>query len=366
MDRNLKFKTWWTSLDKVILLSTLVLLFFGTILIYSSSLYFEERNNVSSNFLIKKHLFFIPLAVLTIISCSILSLRNLIVVSFVFFLIFLVLSFLPPFLNVEIKGAKRWIKIFNISIQPSEFLKPTFLIISSLLLTRFNKIKDYSFNLNIFFFLILTISFLFQPDFGMLMLIFIAWFLQIILSGASLLIIFLFVLFGILISVFAFFNFAHVRFRVENFFLGNISDNFQINKSVDAISNGGLLGEGLGQAEISKNLPDVHTDFIFALAGEELGFLFLMILISCYLMIFGRVLIFAFKEKNLFIFLASSGLIFIFIFQVMINISSSLNLIPTKGMTLPFISYGGSSLISSSFLIGSLLCLTKIRQYNEK
>tara|TARA_B100000989_G_scaffold281248_1_gene245306 strand:- start:249 stop:1349 length:1101 start_codon:yes stop_codon:yes gene_type:complete len=366
MNNAIYIKAWWNTLDKYILLSTLILLFFGTILVYSSSLYFEERYNVPNHYLIKKHLTFLPFSLLTIIFCSFLSLRNLILGCFIFFLIFLILSFIPPFLDAEIKGARRWIKLSNFSIQPSEFIKPTFLVISSLLLTRFIKIKDYSFNLNILLFFILSISLLFQPDFGMLILIFGAWFSQIILSGASLMIISLLIFIGISIFIFGYFSFTHVRFRIENFIFDNVGDNFQINKSVDAITNGGFTGVGLGKAQISRYLPDAHTDFIFALAGEELGFFFLLILTSCYLLIFTRVLIFITKEKNLFIFLAGSGLIIIFIFQVIINISSSLNFIPTKGMTLPFISYGGSSLIASSFLIGSLLCLTKTRLQNEK
>lgn len=354
MKINSRIKTWWWNLDKWILIPSLILIFVGIVLVYSSSLTFEGKYS----YLIKKHLLFIPLSLFIIFFSTNLSVSFLVKISIGIFVFFLILTFFPSIYNLEIKGAKRWIKIFNITFQPSEFIKPTFFIISSLLLSRFKRKNDYSLSLNIVCMTLVGLALFSQPDFGMFILIFITWYTQIIITGLPTKILVTSIILGIVVSIISFFKFQHVKFRVENF-LNGIGDNYQINKSLNSISNGGLSGKGLGSGNISKNLPDAHTDFIFSLAGEELGFFFLIFIISLYIIIFYRILIFLLREKNLFIFLSTSSLSLIFIFQSLINISSSLNLIPTKGMTLPFISYGGSSLISCSLIVGFILCLTK-------
>lgn len=346
-----QIKHWWWSIDKWILFSTFVLIFIGLLMMMS----LEENN------FLKKHLIFLPLGIAVILSSSMLKLRHLIILSLILFALFLILSTFPFFFSNEIKGANRWIKFFQFSIQPTEFLKPTFIIVSSLLFSRFQKKKDYSFNINLFVISILATILLLQPDLGMFILFFLTWFTQILLIGLSLKIIFLIILLGLLVLIFSYLNLEHVKFRIDSFYDPNIGDNYQINKSLESFASGGFFGKGLGSGTISSKLPDVHSDFIFALLGEELGFFFLILVLSLYIFIFYRVLVSILKENNFFIFLSSAGLSLILIYQFLINIMSTLNLVPTKGMTLPFLSYGGSSFISCSLIVGFILCLTKKR-----
>ena len=354
-------KNWWSSIDRWILGLTLILISLGILLILSSSSGIESRYNFTNNYLIKKHLLFLPLALFIIFFFSTLSIRNLIIISLIIFGIFLILSFLVLFFPNETKGAKRWLNLFQFSIQPSEFIKPSYVILSALLLSRFKKKKDMSFIINLLLLSLIGLALISQPDFGMFVLIFITWFSQIILLGVSLKLIFFLSFFGLIISIISYISHSHVRFRINNFFDKNIGDNYQINLSLEAFSSGGFFGKGIGTGIFSKKLPDAHSDFIFSIASEELGFFFSCLIILIYLLIFYRITINTLKVDNLFIFLATSGLSLIFILQSLINIASAMNLIPTKGMTLPFLSYGGSSLLSCSIIIGSILSLTKKR-----
>ena len=354
-------KNWWWSIDRWVFSLTLILISIGILLILSSSSGIELRYNFANNYLITKHLLFLPIAIFIIFFFSTLSIRNLIIMSLIIFTFCLILSFIVLFLPNETKGAKRWLKLFQFTVQPSEFIKPAYVIISALLLSRFKKKSDMSFNINIILLSLISLALISQPDFGMFVLIFITWFSQIILLGVSIKIILFLIIFGGLVTMFSYIYHSHIRFRINNFFDKSLGDNYQTNLSLDALSSGGFFGKGIGTGTFSKKLPDAHSDFIFSIASEELGFVFSCLIIFIYLIIFYRVTINTLKIDNLFIFLATSGLSLIFIFQILINISSAMNLIPTKGMTLPFLSYGGSSLISCSIIIGSILSLTKKR-----
>lgn len=351
-------ESWWWSIDKWILFSTFLLIIIGCILILSGANSIERKYSYNEGYFFKKHLIFVPIAISVILCSSMLSIRHIIILSIIMFVIFLVLSFIPLFQS-EIKGASRWIKFFNFTIQPSEFLKPTYIVCSALLLSRFKKKNDNSFLINFFIISVIGLILFLQPDFGMFILIFVTWFLQILLMGLSIKIILSILFFGLIVSCISFFTHDHIKFRVYNFFDADIGDNYQINRSLDAFSNGGAFGKGIGAGTYSKKLPDVHSDFIFALAGEELGFIFLCMILLLYIILIYRVVVLLLKEDNLFIFLSASSLIITLIFQSLINICSTLNMIPTKGMTLPFLSYGGSSLISCSLIIGFILSLTK-------
>ena len=352
-------KHWWINIDKWIFFLTLFLIFIGFFLILSSSSSYENRYDLKDGYLIKKHLLFVPISIFIILFFSFISVKDLIKFSIVIFVFALILTFIPIALNTEIQGAKRWIKIYFISLQPSELLKPSFAVLSALLLARFHKKKDYSLLTNFFIFFLISFSLILQPDFGMLVLLFMMWLTQILISGLSLKVIFSILLCGFCTFVFAYFKYEHISFRINNYLNSDIGDNYQVKKSLEAISNGGLFGTGIGSGKISEKLPDAHSDFIFALAGEELGLIFLILIMLIYMLIFYRVIMSILREKNLFVFISCSGLIIVFINQCIINICSTLNLIPTKGMTLPFLSYGGSSYISCALIIGSLLCLTK-------
>jgi len=341
------------NLDIYIFIPIIFLIIIGIFGVFSVSMPIDNKYDL----LIKKHLIFCFVGLIIIYLFSKLSLKNLVIVSILFFTLSIILSISTILFFPETKGASRWIKLFNFSFQPTEVLKPTFIIISSLLLTRYNSKGDFSFLLNLILFIIISIILLRQPDFGMFILFFSVWILQIFntqIERKKMLPILL-IFSGALISSYIFLD--HVKFRINNFLFSNVGDNYQINKSLKSFSNGGFFGQGIGNGEVSKNLPDAHSDFIYALIGEEFGFITALLVLILYFIIYFRVFMISKITNNFFILNSLVGLGNILIFQTIINISSSLNLMPTKGMTLPFISYGGSSIISSSIIIGFTLTL---------
>ena len=350
---------WWNNIDKFILIPILIIFLFGIISISSISQHLSGKFYFASNLLFKKHIIFCIVGVFIIITLSRLSLKNLIFFSFFLFALGILLSIFAILFFPETKGANRWIKILSFSFQPSELLKPSFIIISSVLLGRHKLKNDYSIFLNIFFIILISTLLIIQPDFGMFILIFAAWLLQMITSNLKLK--FIVPIFSTFILVFfvCFLTLDHVKFRIMNFLFSDVGDNFQITKSLSSFENGGLFGKGIGEGAIAKGLPDVHSDFIFALIGEELGSIVAVLILALYLTTYIRAHLISQRSNNFFIITSLTGLSNIFIFQVIINISSALNIIPTKGMTLPFISYGGSSFISSSIIIGFLLLLAR-------
>ncbi len=346
---------WWTSVDRINFILILSLGFTGLILSYSIDEFFS----------INRHSFFF------IISFSLLffladldnkSIRRISLFSFIllFFLMILIL-----FLDYEVKGAKRWLQLFNFTFQPSEIIKPMFIILSAWCISK--SIEDKKFYLPFllaFFFFLLTLI-LMQPDLGMTVLVSATFFCQLFVAGLSIFLVLVAFIFIISISIFAYLVFDHVQSRI-NSFLGGVggTDTYQIDLSLKAFKNGGLFGKGPGQGILKERIPDANTDFIFAVAGEELGFIFCLLIIIIILLIIVRTLINVLKVDNPYRIIAISGLICSFGLQCAINIFSSLGLIPTKGMTLPFVSYGGSSMISIALLFGFLLSLTNKKNDN--
>ncbi len=353
--RNTKLNI-FSDLDKWISLPVVILLLIGIFAVFSASTRIDEKYDL----LFKKHLIFCTFSLFLIFFLSKLSLKNLIILSIFLFLITFVMLTTTIFFFSETKGASRWIKIFGFSFQPSEVLKPSFVIISSLLLSRYKAKGDLSFLINLIIFVLISILLLKQPDFGMFLLISFVWLIQILNTKLNLKFVLIIISSFLLVFILSYLSLDHVRFRINNFFFSNIGDNYQITKSLESFANGGFFGQGLGNGVISKNLPDAHSDFIYALIGEEFGFLTVFFIILLYMTLYLRVFIIAHNTKNFFIFNSITGLTNIVIFQAIINISSSLNILPTKGMTLPLISYGGSSLISSSIIVGFILVLIRM------
>ena len=350
-----KFLNLFIDLDIWIFLSVVTLILIGIFAVFSASTRIDEKYDL----LFKKHLIFCILGFFVICVISKATLKNVIFLSILIFLVSLMMSLSTIIFFSETKGASRWIKILNFSFQPSEIIKPSFVIISSLLLSRFKSKTDYSFFANVFIFVVISIILLKQPDFGMFLLIFVVWIIQIFNSRLDLKIITPIVIGFASVIVSSYIFLDHVRFRINNFFFSDIGDNYQINKSLDSFANGGLFGKGLGNGSVSKSLPDAHSDFIFALVGEEFGFLTVFAIIFLYMLIYLRVFFICQKTENFFIINSISGLVHLLIFQTIINISSTLNILPTKGMTLPFISYGGSSFLSCAILIGFIMVFIK-------
>jgi len=266
-------------------------------------------------------------------------------------------------LEYEIKGSKRWLKIAGISIQPSEFIKPFFLILSAWFLSK--GIEGRKTYLNILFlsFFILAGLIILQPDFGMTFLFAASFFCQLFIAGLSVFLVVIAFFMLMALSVTSYYVFDHVQKRIIAFFDPSV-DTYQVDLSLKAFQTGGFFGKGPGQGILKEKIPDANTDFIFAVAGEELGFIFCSLIVLLIFILVFRFLFQLLKYKEPYVIIAIVGLTCSYGLQSFINIFSALALIPTTGMTLPLISYGGSSMISSAILFGFLLSLTKKK--NEK
>tara|TARA_B100000963_G_C22578625_1_gene649745 strand:- start:498 stop:1598 length:1101 start_codon:yes stop_codon:yes gene_type:complete len=355
-DRKKNIVNFFSNLDKFIFFSVIMLMFVGIFAVFSASTRIDEKYDL----LFKKHLLFCFLGFFMICFLSRFSIKNLIFISIFFFCFSLFLSLTTIIFFPETKGASRWIKVLGFSFQPSEIIKPSFIVVSSLLLSRFKTKNDLSFIINILIFVFIGLILLRQPDFGMFLLLFFVWMIQIFNSKLDIKILTPIILIFLGVFISSYYLLDHVRFRINNFLFGNVGDNYQINKSLESFANGGLFGQGLGNGNISKSLPDAHSDFIFALIGEEFGILAIFVIICLYLVIYLRIFFICNRTSNFFVLSSTLGLGNIFIFQTIINISTSINLLPTKGMTLPFISYGGSSFLSNAIIIGFIMVLLKV------
>jgi len=349
MNKFVYIKNWWTEIDKVNLILILLLSLIGIILSFSLN---------DSYLFFNKHLVFSITGMFIMIFLSFFDvkfIRRLSLISIIFFILILIAVL---FVDYEIKGSKRWFKLYSLSIQPSEFIKPFFFVLSAWCITQgINRRNLYLIALVTFFIIICSLIIL-QPDFGMTFLISITFFCQLFVAGLSLFLIIIAGVSLIAFSIFSFYFFDHVQQRVNTFF-NPTADTYQIDLSLKAFKSGGLLGKGPGQGILKERIPDANTDFIFAVAGEELGFIFCSIIVLLILFLIIRFLLKLLRMKDPFKIIATVGLTCSFGLQSLFNIFSSLDLIPTKGMTLPLISYGGSSMISSAILFGFLLSLTK-------
>ena len=270
--------------------------------------------------------------------------------------------------GVEIKGARRWISLPGLSVQPSEFLKPCFAIVVAWLISEGRRSPRFpGKSLAIGTFLVIALLLKSQPDVGMLAVITAVFFVQLYINGLN-----LFLVAGAVVSfgfagIGAYMFFPHVQRRVENFLHpGNTTgSDYQPHTALEAFGNGGLLGRGPGEGRVKDILPDAHADFVFAVAGEEFGLILCMIIIAVFAFIVLRGLLWLLKEQDLFVVLSCTGLVTGFGLQAFINMASSLQLIPTKGMTLPLISYGGSSALAVALGMGMLLALTRRRHHGD-
>ncbi len=346
---------WWLSIDRLNLILILSLGLTGLVLSFSIDEYFS----------INKHIVFFLISFFLLFLIADLNNKNIRRISLFFFIFLFFLMVVILFLDYEVKGAKRWIQFYYFTLQPSEIMKPIFVILTAWCISK--SIEDKKFYLTtlfLFYFLLLGLLLL-QPDLGMTVLVSATFFCQLFVAGLSILLVICAFIFIICISIFSYFVFDHVQSRI-NSFLGGLggTDTYQIDLSLKAFQNGGLFGKGPGQGILKERIPDANTDFIFAVAGEELGFIFCLIIILIILSIIVRTLLNVLKVQDPYKIIAISGLICSFGLQCLINIFSSLGLIPTKGMTLPFVSYGGSSMISVAILFGFLLSLTNKKNEN--
>lgn len=351
---------WWWTVDRLNLGVLLILIFIGICLNLAASPAVAERIGVESFYFVKKQLTILPIALSLIFFLSLLTTYQVRNFALFLFILAFVFTFFTFFVGAEIKGAQRWIRVLGFSLQPSEFLKPSFIILSAWLFSQNQLSPGFPGYRTALLLLLGVIGLLLaQPDLGMTIVITAVWICQIFLSGLSYYWIFIFGTLGVFGLITSYFIFPHVAHRINSFLDPSYGDKYQINASLESFTRGGLFGQGPGEGMVKERLPDAHSDFIFAVAGEEFGLIFCLILIGIFVFIFIRGLSRVLSDKNLFRILSVSGLLLSFSLQALINMGSSLHMIPTKGMTLPFISYGGSSLLSLSVAMGILLALTR-------
>ncbi len=357
---------WWLTVDRWTLLAVATLIGFGYVMMLAASPAVAERIHQSRDVFILKQVVFLALAGLTVVGVSLLSPRGVWRLALFGCLAALALTAATLVMGVEIKGARRWISVPGMTVQPSEFLKPCFAVVAAWLLSEGQRVRHFpGMLLAGGVFALIAVLLKSQPDMGMLAVVAAVFFTQLFIGGLNLAMVGLGVggLVGAAVSAYAFF--PHVRSRVTRFLDPSSGDSYQVSTALEAFGNGGLLGRGPGEGRIKDVLPDAHADFVFAVVGEEFGMVICLVLLALFGFIVLRGLLRLLAEQDLFIVLASCGLVTSFGLQAFVNMASSLHLIPTKGMTLPFVSYGGSSVLAVALGIGMLLALTRRRARTE-
>ena len=357
---------WWRNIDKAILFLFVFLFLLGLFFSFSStSSMLAEKMNKQTYFFFTKHLIFVFIALFLLVIISIQDKNKLIKFLPYLFLISLLLLFLIPLFGAEVKGSKRWMDFpFLPRFQPIELIKPLFIIFIAKIIVRNEKTNIYRRYLYSFLVLLLIVIFLInQPDLGQTLLLVLTWITMIFVSGFNMVVLsILGLVFLSIIALLIFFfpeKFGYVFLRIKTFIDPKAGDNFQSQKALDAIKQGGLTGQGMGEGILKDNVPESHTDYIIAVISEEFGAVFVLFIVIIFLFIGYKVLNKVFLEKDEFLKLALSGLVSLLIIQTFIHIGVNIRLLPTTGITLPFLSYGGSSLIGSAFVAGIILNFTR-------
>ena len=356
------FGRWWWTIDRWMIAAILSIIACGAILALAASPAVAHHKNLDTFFFARRHFMIIPFSILVMFIVSLLNRRGVRRLAIICFSCSIILMISILVTGEEIKGAIRWFKLGGISIQPSEFVKPSFAIISAWMFASWRLKEDFpGYLVSVGLYLVVVALLLMQPDVGMSILVSVVWGVQFFLAGLPMLLVLVIGLVFISGGFIAYFNFSHVQSRVDRFFDPAGSEAYQVARSLEAFRNGGVLGRGPGEGQIKAVLPDAHADFIFAVAGEEFGLIMTLFVVSLFLFIVLRGFIKAFRETDLFTQLAIVGLLIQFALQTLINMASALNLMPTKGMTLPLMSYGGSSMVASVIGLGMVLALTRQR-----
>ena len=360
---------YWRNIDKKIFFCFIILFFLGLFFSFSStSSLAGERLNKNYYFFFSKHLVFTSLSLTIMILISLIETNFLKKIIVPLFILSFILLGLVPILGLEVKGAKRWLDFYFFRLQPIELLKPFFILVTAkILILDIFKNSHTKYFLSFLLLLAVTILLIDQPDLGQTILLVISWGATVFISGVSLLFILSFTsIFLIFISLLLFFlpdKFGYIINRLVSFVDPSKGDKFQSSSALDAIKLGGVKGQGMGEGILKDSVPEAHTDYIIAIISEEYGSLISVMIILIFLYISFRIIKNCINQDDKLMKVSLCGLASLLIFQTFIHIGVNTSLIPTTGMTLPFLSYGGSSLIGSSILAGVILNFTKNTTY---
>lgn len=360
-DRS-SFAHWWWTVDRYLLAALLTLMISGVVLSFAASPPIAERLRLDSYHFVFRHIMFAVPAVLLLIGISFLNERQVRRLAMLLLAGGLVMMAATLLVGFEAKGARRWISIAGFSIQPSEFVKPGFVVICAWLFSEGSKRPDIHGHAIAVGLLVLVCGLLIlQPDFGQTMLIAMVWCGIFFLAGMPWLFIIGLALLSVAGILTAYTMIPHVAGRIDRFLNPEGGDTFQVDTALESFTRGGWFGRGPGEGTVKNILPDSHTDFIFAVAAEEYGIIICLVLLALFTFVVMRGFSHALKEHDAFTRLATSGLIALFGVQSVINMAVNLHLMPSKGMTLPFVSYGGSSMMAVAMGMGMVLALTRKR-----
>jgi len=357
---------WWRNIDKQILFIFVFLLLLGLFFSFSSTTsMMSEKMNKQTYFFFIKHLIFVSISLFLLIAISIQEKNKLIKFLIYLFLVSIVLLLLTLVVGVEIKGSKRWMGFDPLPrFQPVELVKPLFIIFVAKIIVLNEKTNIYRRYLYSFLVLLLIVIILInQPDLGQTLLLASVWITMIFVSGFNMVILSILglVFIGIIALLIFFFpeKFGYVFFRIKTFIDPKTGDDFQSQKALEAIKQGGLTGQGMGEGILKDKVPEAHSDYIIAVISEEFGAIFVLFIVILFLFIAYKVLNKVFSDQDEFLKLALVGLVSLLIIQMFVHIGVNIRLLPTTGMTLPFLSYGGSSLMGSSIIAGIILNFTR-------
>jgi cell division protein FtsW len=351
---------WWWTVDRPMAALVAVLLLTGCVLSFAASPPVAERLGLDGLHFVWRHAFYAPLALAVMVGLSFLTPRQVRRTALIMVLVCLILMVAVLFIGQEIKGSRRWLFLAGMSIQPSEFMKPAFIVITAWLFAEGSKRPDVPGKMLAVALLLITGALLVaEPDLGQTILFVAVWGALYFLAGANPLI--FAGLGGVAVAGLfsAYYVFPHVAGRINRFFDPESGDNFQIMTAMQSFQRGGWSGTGPGEGIMKRVLPDSHTDFVFAVVGEEFGVLVCLLLVVLFSVLVGRGMMQALRRNSAFERMAIAGLATQIGIQAFINMGVNLHLLPAKGMTLPFISYGGSALLSSAVTMGFLLALSR-------
>lgn len=356
------FAEWWWTVDKYLLAGLIALIVGGVVLSLAGSPPVAERLGYDSFHFVKRHVFFFLPAIAVMVATSFLTPRQVRRVALIVLVVSLILMLATLFAGTEVKGARRWISLAGLSVQPSEFMKPAFVVIVAWLFAENARRSDIPGNMFALILLAIAVALLVaEPDFGQTILIAIAWGALFFMAGVPWLWIAGLGMLAIGGIVAAYATLPHVAGRIDRFIAPHSGDTFQIDRALESILRGGWFGRGPGEGTVKRILPDAHTDFIFAVAAEEFGIILCIAVVVIFALVVFRGFANSLRTADPFARLAAAGLVVLFGVQSVINMAVNLRLMPQKGMTLPFISYGGSSMLAVAFGMGLVLALTRRR-----